>query len=378
MRCASRMVWSVLIALGVILPAAHAEEHVGKDHRLVVPHGFEALAEEDVAASPAHAIDLIGRVAPPAALERRVYLAGSMVAPDALLVVARIQVDPDQFAASRVRHRYILDRLHLDADHFEALVADGHVVIRPAEVGGHDALEMKHPGAEGPLGLEEPAAAALLVDGGTYVLVVCLMVRDTTVYPLEETWARIRGSLVVEPPVALARTALLYGGIGLVALILLVVLVRVIAARRPRTPSRYEGAGLSMASDGWGGKPAAVAGGALPAEPATPSTNYASHLDQPVPSPRPLLEPDLEEPDLEEPELAEPAPLAEPPTPLRAAEAPAAVPPPVPPPMPAPKPAAVPPPVPAPTEDAPPAGRPAPAKRKGLKRTLPASGRYGH
>ena len=75
-----------------------------------------------------------------------------------------------------MRGKRKLDRLHLSDEHFEALVADGSVQLRPTEAGGHDALEMKHPGAEGPLGLAEPAGAALLVDGGSYLIVIVLMV----------------------------------------------------------------------------------------------------------------------------------------------------------------------------------------------------------
>lgn len=112
-------------------------------------------------------------------------------------------------------------------------MADGEVVLRPAEVNGREALEMKHPAVEGLLGVEEPAAAALLVDGGTWILVVTLMVYDTEVRPLDQTWAGVRASLEVEPPSAVAARALLYGGIGLVGLIMLVFLLRFLSRRRP-------------------------------------------------------------------------------------------------------------------------------------------------
>ena len=361
-RGATRIVWSVLIVLAGVVPAARAEDHVGRSHRLRLPPGFALVAEADVAGSPAGRIDLVGRVAPPTALERRVYVAGPLQEPDAMLVVARIDVDPDQFAASRVRHRYVLDRLRLDPDRFEALVAEGQVRMRPTEIGGYDAIEMTHPGAEGPLGVLEPAGAAVLVDAGTYVIVVSLMVRDTTVYPVEETWARVRGSLVLDPPAVFMRTLLLYGGIGLGCLILLVLLVRIVSSRRPRAEPRYEGAGvLSMTSEGWGGSRPSMPS---PMQPMlSTSDDHAVHLDQPVPAPQPAPRPaaDL---DLEEPDEA-PAP-----NPLRVAEPAEA-----PPPLPATQAKAAPPPLPGAGARAK-ADEGAPAKRKGLRPTLPASGRY--
>ena len=366
---ATRIVLIVLLGLAVTMPAALAEEHTGEGYRLDPPHGFEPLSDEDAQVSFAHGLDLVGRLAPPSAMKRTIFVAGNLVDPDAVLLVARIEVDEDQFASSRVRHRYLLDRLHVDKERFEALVAEGDVVLRPTEVGGYEALEMTHPGVEGPLGLIEPAGSALLIDGGTHILVLSLMVRDTTVYPVEQTWSQVRGGLRVDPSTALAQTAILYGGIGLAGLLVLVLLVRLVGIRRGPPAKRYEQPGqLSMSSEGWGGKrPSAPA--MQPVLDPEPASGMTSPLDQPVPETT-LLEP---EPAVDTP----PAPMPDP-TPLRAQTpasptGPAAV---VPAPAPAPATPAADAPAPAGDEGLPPAARPAARKRAGLKRTLPSSGRY--
>lgn len=364
MRGAFLFAWACLTAAGALLAPTSAlaadaptqapgtRTHVGRSFTLRVPHGFRPVASAEEAQCPIASLDLVGRVAPPQAMQRSLFVSGEVANPEAMLLVARIEVNEGTFASSRRRHRYMLDRLHLSDNHFDSLVVDGTVELRATEAGGHEALEMKHAGAEGPLGLEEPAGAALLVDGGTHVLVVVLMVRDTDIHPLEETWASVRGSLDIAPPAAFARSALLYGGVGLVVLLLLVLLLRFVASRRkPPAPGWDVGGRVSLTSEGWGGlRPNTPA--MQPVMPVEPASGMPPHLEQPVPQPR--TAPAAEEPP--------PLPTAEP-TPLRAAdphEAPGA----------APERAQ------GPGTAPPPGARPDAPTRPGLKRTLPSSGRY--
>ena len=295
MRTTRRHAWTCLAALVVLLWAGEADagvRHKETGFQLDLPHGFRLLSPEDVAVCPGHGMDLVSRVAPAAAMTKRVFLAGPLLEPEALLVVARIEVDPGSFGSARRRQRYMLDRLHLDHGHFEALVAEDEVTLNSVEISDHDALEMIHAGVEGPLGLMEPAAAAVLVDAGSHILVVALLVRDTTVYPVDGTWAPLRGSLKVHSHSAFAQSALLYGGVGMLALLVLVLLTRWFSSRRRARGPAMPGAGrVSMTTEGWGharsaAPPDAGEPAALPPE--APEEAPAARTAPPRAEPTPL------------------------------------------------------------------------------------------
>lgn len=249
----SSLAFVVLCGLAGVAEAG--ELHQGRGYKVDVPVGFRELDGDDAAISPAHTLDLAGGLAAPSALATTVFVLGETMEPDATLVVARVEVDAGALTGALARQRYLLDRLRLDGHRFEALVADGLVNVEAVEVDGHPGMAMVHPGVEGPLGPLEPCGGALVVDGGSFIVVVYLMVHRPAIVPHESTWAKIRGSVHVEPAGALVRGMLVYGGGGLLGLMLVVLLSRFVPRRRVApAPAWGDGLRLAMSSEGWGAR----------------------------------------------------------------------------------------------------------------------------
>ncbi len=356
----------IAVALGFLLLASGVEAANGLEgdgFRMGVPAGFVRLAARDALEHASDGLDFTAGLSIEREPELHVFRKGRERRPDALLFVMRVRlVDRTGMATTRDLQRYMLDRLHVSDDDFEQLVASDAVTLTPRIHDGYDALHMSHGGVRGPMELmDEPATRALTVLGEDTLLVVLLHVTDDEAVPVESAWQAVAGSLVVDPPGAFARSALLYGGFSLVGLILCVLLLRLLGRRRLARDPVWNGGQLASGESSWGhsvlAPPLHPAGG----RPMGGGSGASMPLRHPEPTP--------------EPETAHvPAPIAPPqraPTPstrlqpaVRAAPTPAVTP-------------AASVASPAPVVAAPAArSATAPTAKAGLKRTLPKGGRY--
>ena len=239
-------------ALGIASAAGMVE---GAGFRLRLPAGFEAFEDEGGGDSPAPSYDLLPGRAAREDPSIRVFTAGSVGhKPGAVLLVVRIGLRAGMGPrTSRDLHAYLLDHVRVDETRFGRLMADGRIQLRNADVGACRGVEMAHAGVDGPLGPIEPPTRALAVVGEDFLMVMVLHVHDPEVFPPDETWAQLRGSLEIDPPAAFARTALLYGGAAVALLIVLVLLVRLRARARQRAMPVYRPAlaGAAASREGW-------------------------------------------------------------------------------------------------------------------------------
>ena len=185
-----------------------------------------------------------------------VYIKGTKLTPQSILFVSRINLaDGSEMTSVRDLHRYTLRNMSLTQEEFDELLGEGGVEMKEHKIGAFEALEMNHSGTGGPLGVEQPATHAMTVLGGDFIVVVMLMTMDGESAEETYAWESIVASLDVDPTAALIRKILLYGGIALVALIMLLFVKRVrrgsaLSAQATRRGSYDNG----IASEGWGRK----------------------------------------------------------------------------------------------------------------------------
>jgi len=244
----------VSFAVCAIAQVAEADSIRGDGFAFGFPDGFHELASADYADSVAGHLTMAGGLAVRGEPSIQTYCAGRAQRPDAVLLVARINLKDDgRMHSARGLQRYVLDNLHASDDLFDHLMALDRVTLTPKIHDGLEALEMSHDGVRGPLGLlEEPAVRAMAIVGDGYLLVFVLVVTDDEALSPDEAWGSVMSALVVDPPGAFVRSALLYGGTGLFGLILFVLLLRLLASRRlARAPAWAYRAG-ARGKEAWG------------------------------------------------------------------------------------------------------------------------------
>lgn len=295
------------LALLTAAPAWAGDLVAGHGFRLQAPPGFERVETPGGPSDPSRDLPLTHGLAVQGKVERHVFVAGSSRHPDAVLLACRIDLDESAAVhGARGLRRYLMDNLHRARASFDTLVADEDVTLETAHDWDMDAVEMSHPALQGPLGLAEPAVRAVAVDAGDHLVVVLLQVTDEHVVPPDSLWSRVRGSLAVESRAAVARTALLYGGIAVLVLILLVLFMRRAAGARARqqaalvparapagrtTPARRAAGAPSLPSaPASAARPSAAAappapGPAAPARPGIAQTVPAAPAATPAPGP---------------------------------------------------------------------------------------------